>query len=70
MLFFYNLSPHRLFVILSIDHSPPTNLAAQQGLEPRLLGSEPSVLPLDDRANVAFGCWSLAVSNERLTCYH
>ncbi len=38
----------------SVGYLKPTHkdmiLAARQGLEPRFLGPEPSVLPLDDRA--------------------
>ena len=41
---------HCLYPLLADDSVPETDLVAPQGFEPRLIGSEPTVLPLNERA--------------------
>ncbi len=41
---------HCLYMLLADDSVPETVLVAPQGFEPRLIGSEPTVLPLNERA--------------------
>ena len=38
---------HSLYTLLSLDSLPDSELVAPQGFEPRLIGSEPTVLPLN-----------------------